>query len=254
MTDKYFRLLVATEFPPNAAGGGPAVVRQMLKEWPEGQLFWWSCLPERDLRFGQKVADHRVATIPVRLYPNQRLSRVKAWLMENVWAYWSANHLRQTLVDFAPDIVWVVPHLWSIPPLAKVLSHGNIGFHTTVQDYPDANSQVNTLGHARATRLAALSDWIYASATTRDATSHPMLDDLAARTGKTGHQMLHAGIEREDFDWLKEPFQSNYRGVRIAYAGTIALYGGIKRRSGGITRTINLSFFRLSHIPLTAVV
>jgi hypothetical protein len=216
-------LLVATEFPPNAAGGGPAVIRQMLKDWPSDRLFWWSCFPERDQRFSQKFAAHRVATIPNRLYPNKRLSQLKGWVMENFWSNWAANHLKKTIADLKPDVLWAIPHLWAIPPLAAVLPQGNTGFHTTVQDYPDCRSQADRLGHTRSGRLSAMSDVIYASANTRDATSHPMLDDLATRTGKPGQQMLHAGLERDDFDWLEQPFQSNERGIRIAYAGTIVV-------------------------------
>jgi len=48
------KLLVTTEFPPNAAGGGPAVVHQMLKGYP-GDISWWRCGPERDQHFGQQV-------------------------------------------------------------------------------------------------------------------------------------------------------------------------------------------------------
>jgi hypothetical protein len=217
------KLLVATEFPPNAPGGGPAVIRQMLKDWPSERLFWWSCLPERDQRFGQKVAVHRVATIPTRLYPNRRLSRLKGWVMEKFWAPRAAHHLKKTIAHLKLDVVWAIPHLWAIPPLAAVLPQGKTGFHTTIQDYPDANSQVGRLGNARASRLAALSDLIYSSSPTCDATSHPMLDDLAARTGKPGQQMLHAGLDREDFDWLEHSFHSKDHGIRIAYAGTIVV-------------------------------
>jgi glycosyltransferase involved in cell wall biosynthesis len=258
------RLLVATEFPPNAAGGGPAVVRQMLKYWPTDCLFWWSCLPERDQRFGQNVAAHCVAKIPGRLYPNQRLSRLKAWMMENFWTRWSANHLRKTLARFSPDVVWAIPHLWAIPPLAKVLPHGNIGFHTTVQDYPDCHSHGNKLGNARTKRLSALSDLIYASAATRDATSHPMLEDLAKRTGKPGRQMLHAGIERENFEWLNglsidrkrlltegnEENKGQMDGIRIAYAGTIVVekdfslfVDALKSLRGQLREPLTLHFF-----------
>jgi hypothetical protein len=54
MTEKFPRLLVATEFSPNAAGGGPAVVRQMLKNWPAEKHRWQSCRP------GLKTASNQV--------------------------------------------------------------------------------------------------------------------------------------------------------------------------------------------------
>src|SRR5262245_34837604 len=61
MNRDFPHLLVATEFSPNASGGGPAVVRQMLKHWPSEKISWWSCLPEKDKRFGQMVHTHKVA-------------------------------------------------------------------------------------------------------------------------------------------------------------------------------------------------
>jgi len=66
------RLLVAMEAPPNTAGGSGAIIRQMLKDWPAENLFWWSCLPERNHHFGRNVAAHSVALIPRKLYPNRR--------------------------------------------------------------------------------------------------------------------------------------------------------------------------------------
>ena len=214
-------LLVATEFPPNASGGGPAVVRQMLKGWPTENLFWWSCLAEKDQRFGQKVASHYVATIPGRLYPNKRFAGIRTKLMETFWAARAARHLRHTISSVNPDVIWTIPHLWSIPPLAAVLPGRKINFHTTVQDYPDSVAQIAKFGASTCSRLAKQSDILYASATTRDATSHPMLEDLAKRTGKAGSQMIHAGIEREDFEWLEQKKEPGTADIRIAHAGTI---------------------------------
>ena len=80
------KLLVATEFAPNSPGGGPAVVRQMLKDWPVERLFWWSCFPDQGRHFGREVAAHRVARIPPKLYPHRRWCEQKSWLLENVWS------------------------------------------------------------------------------------------------------------------------------------------------------------------------
>src|SRR5262245_56731004 len=110
MTDHFPRLLVATEFAPNASGGGPAVVRQMLKDWPAQNLFWWSCLPDPDIRFRQDVADHRVAAIPRKWYPHRRLRFVKSWLQEKFWSARAARHFRRTLELLKPDVLWVIPH------------------------------------------------------------------------------------------------------------------------------------------------
>jgi len=216
------RLLVATEFPPNGSGGGASVVRQMLKEWPTDRLYWWSYFPDRDQRFSQRVAAHRVATVPPRLYPNRRWRHPKAWFIEHFWCPWAAGHFRKTLALFDPDAVWVIPSCWSIPPLAKVLPSANVGFHVTVQDYPDCNDWVRQFGYARTRRLAVLADQLYAKATTRDATSHPMIADLRARTGAGAAQMLHAGLEPDDFNFLRARAAVPDGPIRIAFAGSIS--------------------------------
>lgn len=223
MIEQFPRLLVATEFPPNASGGGPAVVRQMLKGWPTDRLFWWSCLPERDKRFGQETTAHRVAIIPLRLYPNQRWALQKSWLLEHVWTQWATRHFQKTIAEFRPEVVWVIPHAWAIPPLAEALLARNVAFHTTVQDYMDACGGVSRFGAERARRMVVLAEGLYARATTRDATSHPMIADLRERTGREAAQMLHAGLEQSDFDYLAGQPISPVGEVRIAYAGTIVV-------------------------------
>ncbi|MBI3850081.1 MAG: hypothetical protein HY298_07310 [Verrucomicrobia bacterium] len=221
MSGDFPKLLVATEFPPNASGGGPAVVRQMLKGWPVEKLCWWSCLPDHDQLFGQKTAAHRVATIPSRLYPHRRWPQAKSWVLEHVWTRWAARHVKKTITALQPEAVWVIPHAWAIPPLARVLQPGNIVFHTSVHDYPDTGSRVERFGLARSRWMASLVDRLYSSATTRDAISQPMIADLRARTGSAAAQIARAGLEEEDFAWLSHKPDERIEELRIAYAGTI---------------------------------
>lgn len=220
---RFPRLLVATEFPPNASGGGPAVVRQMIREWPAQQLFWWSCLPEHDTRFGQKVALHRVATIPEKLYPHRRMCREKSWLMEVGWSRWAARHFHKTVLSLKPEAIWVIPHVWAIPPLTRALPQSNTSFHTTIQDYIDNRAGIECFGEERCEKMAGMADWLYANATTRDATSHPMISDLRDRTGCDAAQMLHAGLEQEDFIYLATKQDTKADTIRIAYAGSISV-------------------------------
>ena len=215
------RLLVATEFPPNASGGGPAVVRQMLRGWPADHLFWWSCRPDADQRFGQGVAGQRVAAIPPRLYPHHRLTGMKSWILETLWSRWAARHIRRTLAEFRPDVVWVIPHAWAIPPIAQALTGAGVRFHVTVQDYMTTRSSRARFGAARAARLMAMTCGLYSRAASRDATSHPMIADLQSRTGCRAAQMLHAGLEEEDFEFLARAPLAPGSGIRLGYAGTI---------------------------------
>lgn len=69
--------------------------------------------------------------------------------------------------------------------------------------------------------MAELADHLYAGATTRDATSHPMIKDLQSRTGAVSAQTLHAGLEKEDFEFLESKAPGRASEIRIAYAGTI---------------------------------
>jgi hypothetical protein len=235
MNESFPRLLVAAEFPPNAPGGGPAVVRQMLRGWPVEQLFWWSCLPERDQKFGRRVAGQAVASIPEKLYPHRRWCGPKSWLLENIWTPWAARHFKRTLKNFQPEAVWVIPHNWAIPPLAAVLPQPGLGFHTTVQDYMDTAASSARFGIRRSRGWVALADRLYATATTRDATSHPMIADLLARTRQSAVQMLHAGIEQEDLAELEKSVPAVQNQIRIAYAGTILVEREFALFAGALT-------------------
>ena len=223
MGHNFPRLLVATEFAPNAPGGGPAVVRQMLKKWPVEELCWWSCFSEQTTDPEQAVSAHRVAVLPGNLYPQRRYTRTKAWILENFWVPWAARHFHKTLKQTQPDVVWVIPHVWAIPPLAQILLKSKVRFHTTVQDYPDANNHILRLGAARAHSLAKLSDELYSHANTRDATSREMISDLHLRTQKDAAQVMHAGLEEYDFTYLSSKKSRHSNEIRIAYPGTIVV-------------------------------
>ena len=247
------KLLVATEFPPNASGGGPAVVRQMLRDWPADELFWWSCLPDRDQRFDQNVAHHFCATIPRKLMPHRRLTRVKSVLLDWFWTPFASSHLKETIRQVQPDVIWAIPHNWSIIPLARVLPTSGVGFHVTMQDYVDVHGQEGKFGRARCGRMAEKADRLYAAATTRDATSHPMIEDLRNRTGANAVQMLHAGLDSEDFGFLAHkslPLTNSLAPIKIAYAGTILVeqvfelfVSAIKEIRKSLTQRIELHLF-----------
>jgi glycosyltransferase involved in cell wall biosynthesis len=91
----------------------------------------------------------------------------------------------------------------------------------TVQDYADVHDNPRRFGSDRCRRMAAMADRLYAGAATRDATSHPMIADLLARTGAAAAQMLHAGLEAADFEYLAKKNRRPADTIRIGYAGTI---------------------------------
>jgi glycosyltransferase involved in cell wall biosynthesis len=143
--------------------------------------------------------------------------------MEHMWSKWATRHFRETLALLSPDVVWVIPHCWSIPPLAKILPTENIAFHVTMQDLADCRSFSRQFGSQRSHTLALMADHLYATARTRDATSHPMIAHLRQRTGHEATQMLHAGLEQSDFDYLENKKVTPTDAIRVGYAGTISV-------------------------------
>jgi hypothetical protein len=241
MAYQFPKLLIATEFSPNAAGGGGAVFRQMLKDWPAENLFWWSCFSDYDQRFGQKVAAHFVATIPRKLYPHRRALSLKTSLLEHFWTPWAARHLRKTLAAVKPDVIWVLPHVWAVPPLARVLPHTKIGFHVSIHDFADS--------HGANPKLVTLANQLYAAATTRDAISQPMREELRAKTGRDGN-ITRAGLEPEDFEELAAKTAAPVDTIRIAYAGTIIVENefalfirALARIRNQLPRPVTIEFF-----------
>lgn len=250
MNNSYPRLLVATEFSPNASGGGPAVVRQMLKGWPAERLFWWSCFPDADQRFGQVIAGHRVTAIPQRWYPHKRWCRAKSWLLERVWCPWAATQLRRVLHELRPDMIWVIPHGWSIPPLAAVLAESGHPFHVSMHDYMNINSARARYGAKRSDRLTSGQFSLYAKASSRDAICREMALDLNQRTGGSEIHIARMGLEADELRSLNSPAPSAGGKIRIAYAGTIlvpdefALFvTALVKIKGQLNRPLSLDFF-----------
>jgi hypothetical protein len=210
-------------------------------------------LPERDKRFGQKVSQHFSATIPGRLIPHRRITRLKSALLDWFWRPLASAHLSKTIRQIKPDVIWVIPHNWSIGPLAAVVPSSGIGFHVTMQDFVDVHGQVEKFGSGRCHRMATEAERLYVAATTRDATSHPMIEDLKNRTGAEAAQMLHAGLEAEDFDSLasKRVRTSNSSAaIKIAYAGTILIektfelfVSAIEKTRNSLRGPVELHFF-----------
>lgn len=243
------KLLVATEFAPNASGGGPAVVRQLLKSWPARDLLWWSCFPEKDHRFGQKVSSHEVAFLPSKLYPNQRYTRLRSWLLERLWVGKAANHFQSVIARHRPDVIWMIPHLWSIPPLARAAQQLKTGVHVSVHDYANISGVVRRLGSFRAEQFQRAAERLYRMATTRDAICRPMAEDLKRQTGQLG-SISRAGIEKQDFEYLTRKKESATGPIRIAYAGTIIVepefelfIRAIKEAATRTNKRVQMEFF-----------
>ncbi len=249
MIENFPRLLVATEFPPNGSGGGAAIVRQMLQGWPADKLHWWSLYPDADAHFGQQVQSHDTIQIPRRLMPFVRLHRLKSSVLERFWVPWASRHLRQTIRKIRPEVIWAIPSGWSIRPLAAVISESKTGVHVSIHDYPDDLRAVRVMGEKRCREVARLVDVCYAKATTRDAISQSMVEDLQARTGRGG-EVSHAGLRPSDLEFLEHRIEKHPSSIRIAFVGSIsaeetfiAFVNAITSIQPQLTRPVTLEIF-----------
>ena len=220
MTNQFPRLLVATEFPPNASGGGPAVVRQMLKDWPVEKLYWWSVMPDSDAKFERATANQFNVGVPPKMYPRSRLPRLKAQLMDRFWVPFASLHLARTIHKVQPETIWAIPHQWSIPPLAKVLCQCAAPYNVSIHDFPDAHHPERVIGKI-AKRLTIETNELYRLASTSDVISREMAGDMEECTGRTANQIVHAGLEPEDFRYLDTKRVMPKPNIKIAYAGTV---------------------------------
>jgi hypothetical protein len=193
----------------------------MLRGWPEEQLYWWSNRAESESCFRHEVAAHYIAPFPPKLYPHSKFARLKSKLLRRLWVPRAALDLNKQLQKVRPDAVWAIAHEWSIIPARMALPNSGVGFHVTVQDYPDNHRNRARFGVSICRQMMSDSEFLYSTAATRDATSHPMIDDLRRRTGKEAAQMLHAGLENDDFRGLEKMHESVQNKIRIGYAGTI---------------------------------
>jgi glycosyltransferase involved in cell wall biosynthesis len=230
------RILIATEFPPDAAGGGAAIVRQMLTEFPVGiEIFWWSVLPRKRAAKGWAagvVKKHFCGASPGKLMPQRKFTRLKAWLLEHLWASFAANDFKKTLKEVRPDCVWVIPHNWSILPIHEVLVRQRYParYHVSIHDYVDVHGFGKRFGYSLETRIRRQQDEIYKNSETRDAICQSMADDMERLTGKRADFICRKGVSLETLPPLDHSGRRNGTvPIRIAYAGTVVVHEDFKR-------------------------
>jgi glycosyltransferase involved in cell wall biosynthesis len=215
------KLLVVTEFPPQAGGGGGALISQMLAGYPAESISWWSCRPPPEPRQCPSLARHYQFPLPNKLYPQIRWNALKAWLLEKFWVPLATAHLKRTVARAAPDQIWFLLHAWSIPPIHRAGLVQTHRCHVSIWDYQDGGQFMRHFGSKRARRFAALAESLYRQATTCDSVSRPMWEDLAHRTGRRDAIIVHSGLEPEQIRAIMLDAVPPAPEIRIAYAGTI---------------------------------
>jgi hypothetical protein len=221
------KLLVVAGFPPTAPGGGSAVTQQLLTEWPRHALSWWCPYPQQN-----KLRDGHLSwpSAPNQLFPNRRLRRIKTKFVELLWVPLAAAHLRRTIAHKAPDVVWCIPHEWSIPVASAVLTHAKPPYAIYIQDYPITDQLCKIIGTKTAFRWMQMVEALVSKARFVDTTSYPMGEDIALRTGCKSTQMLHEGLEFADFTRLSRSIVSrNNQSLTLAFAGTVVAEGAFAK-------------------------
>lgn len=245
------RLLVATEYSAHAYGGGPTVIRQLLKEMDPGRVGWWSVLPPPSRTREWEVGYSRWVGVPPKLYPHRRWPRLKSALLAHCWVPGAARHLERCLNEWEPEAIWLIPHQWAIPIFQRVFGNGRRGYHISIQDYPDILDRPQRFGIRRTAAWAQGVDHLYRQATTADATSEPMGEDLAHRTGRSPDGILHYGLEAEDFTRLQR-LESDRPAdrIRLACTGSINdnqefqyLVKSLRTVQSQVDRPLELDFF-----------
>jgi hypothetical protein len=221
------KLLVATDFNPSSPGGGPSVIRQMLRGFREAgnSILWWSCRAHESSGEDFSVDALMQCPIPKVLIPLRRMPKIKSVLVRRLWTPFATRSLQHALNKWKPDCIWAIPHNWSILPMHEaLLSKGSvkIRLHTTIQDYPDIHGNIARWGLRIAKELSDKQASLYEESNTSDATSLPMLEYLEQKTKKRGVQMLHEGLEVNDFNRIKKKKdQPSKDKIKLAFVGTI---------------------------------
>jgi glycosyltransferase involved in cell wall biosynthesis len=221
------KLLVTTDFNPNSPGGGPAIIREMLKGFREtgNEIHWWSCQPRILSAHIYQLDSLTGLPIPSILMPRKKAPKFKAYLLYYFWSHYAGQHLRYTISHLKPNCIWAIPHNWSILPIHDALVgrkiDGGFQIHTSIHDYPDVHGNKIRWGEKITYAIKAKQLEIYANADTRDAISLPMLKDLERHTNKKGVQILHDGIDWTDFKKNKKTDFAHKEKVKLAFAGTI---------------------------------
>ena len=226
------KLLVATEFPPDAAGGGAAIVRQMLQGFP-GEISWWSVNPAKSKEFeGVGIVKSYCGFPPGKLMPQKRFSRLKSWLMAHVWTPIAARDFKRTLEIEQPDCVWVILHNWSILPIHQVLvgwtesakrGRWRGHFHTSMHDYVDVHGFGKRFGCILEEGMRLRQNELYQMSVTRDVICQQMGDNLELLTKASPDFICRKGVNLSTIPSVNCNLSVGNKNavIRIAYAGSI---------------------------------
>jgi glycosyltransferase involved in cell wall biosynthesis len=218
---RFPRLLIATEFGPDAHGGGGSLMRQLLRGFPNEQISWWSCHPELPRQTQGLPVRHFHYPAPARLYPYRRLAKLKSVILELIWVGRAVANLKKTIAIAQPDRLWFNLHTWAIPVIQRAYPALGLPFHVSLWDYPDVETSQPVFGKQRLARWRRTVEAIVKSSTSCDVISESMREDIARRTGRGDAIIVHSGFEPSDLEALNAAQELEPDVIRIAYAGSI---------------------------------
>ncbi len=216
------KILFVNQAPPDSLALAD-LVRQLLVGYPPERIAWWYCRTPRsrgltDLKVGSL---HRYP-LPVRLVPNRKLRALKGGLLEWIWAPLAARHLRKTVLEVKPDLVWVLLYEWPILVAHRMKLPPGPRLHVSLWDCPDTEWQVQNLGAARSQRFVNAAFELTGRATTCDGVSRGMLEEIRSRTGRRDAVLVHSGFEPQHLKLLEAAAPvSGDSTLRLAYVGSI---------------------------------
>jgi len=218
---RFPRLLIVTEFGPDAHRGGGSSLRQLLRGYPNEQISWWSCRPEPLGQPQGLSVKHFQYPAPARLYPYRRLAKLKSVILELIWVGRAAANLRKSIAIAQPERLWFNLHTWAIPIIQRASLAGNFPCHASLWDYPDLETRQQLFGRRRVAQWGRAVETIIKESTSCDVISSPMREDIAQRTGRRDAMIVHSGFESSDLEALGAAENRDSDAIRIAYAGSI---------------------------------
>lgn len=252
--DNFPKILFVNDYRPESEVLAD-LIRQLLQGYPAEKISWWHCrqtphYAKPDLQAGS-VHYFPLAT---RLVPNQRLTAPKSYFLERIWAPLAGIHLRRTIAQVKPDVVWIFcnANCWS-GVAATMAGLRNIRLHVSLWDYHDINSGIHALGPTRARRFMAKVFQLIKKADTYDTLCPSSLEEIHEQAGRTDGLMVHSGFEPGQLQALENSpagDSNDDNTLRLAYVGTIISESGfleilaaLEKIRAGQPRKVVLEFF-----------
>ncbi len=248
---RFPRILFVNEYPPESLLVAD-LVRQLLVGYPPECIEWWHW------RTGtvRELSDLRVNglhhwRLPDRVIPNRRFAGLKSALMEHVFVPQAARHLRRTIEEVKPDVVWVLLFGWPILVAKKALLKEQARLHVSLWDMPDTVNWRKTLGGSRTDRFVRATYQLVQRAESSDGISSAVLEEIASKTGRKDALLVHSGFEPHQLNALEtQPPSVADDVLRLAYVGTIIsenafaeVLAALDKVRSRVSRKVVLEFF-----------